>query len=148
MHEKKTRYVFIVIFSKTKKSRMTSYFLFCLLLEEVFHENKLETKNPQNLISLPESATATSPCHLRSIQLQIREQGIPIRGQLHPLLEQLCSCTTYWSTIHHSSRQSTEMSVSARALLYTSTIQVADGGAGHACSTTATSTDTASFAVA
>ena len=49
---------------------------------------------------------------------------MPVRG-----LPQLCSCTTSWSTIRHSSRQSFGMSVSASALLHSSPVQVADWGA-------------------
>ena len=66
---------------------MTSYF-YCLLLEEVsFMKINWKQKSTKSYQSSRKSATAPSPWHLISIQLQIRKQDIPVRGQPNSLLK-------------------------------------------------------------
>ena len=70
-----------------RKSRMTSYF-YCLLLEEVsFMKINWKQKSTKSYQSSRKSATATSPWHLSPMQMQIREQDIPVWWQPHPQLE-------------------------------------------------------------
>ena len=130
---------------KKEKTVITSY-LYCLLLEEVSFMKRSWIPKIHKISSVFQNV-----CYFT---VALKSHTAADRGAGHAISRTATStirtsfCTTYWSTVCHISRQSSKMSVSSSVLLYTSLIRVADGGAGHACSTTATSTDAASFAVA
>ena len=133
--------------NKTKKIASDVIFALTSALCREFHENTVETNNPQNvLFNLPKKAvTATSPWHVCPVQQQMTEQDTPVRRQPH---QQLQSALHLHYLMINNSGQSSTKSASADALLHVSPIQLHNRGTGHVCSTTAASTDAASFAVA
>ena len=116
---------------KKEKTVITSY-LYCLLLEEVSFMKRSWIPKIHKISSVFQNV-----CYFT---VAFKSHTAADRGAGHAISRTATStirtsfCTTYWSTVCHISRQSSKMSVSASALLYTSPIRVADGGrGGRAC---------------
>ena len=142
---KENRYVFINT-SFFKKIAHDVIFALTSVSSREFHENTLETNNPQillfNLQKNKKKVTATSLWHICPVQLQIMEQDTPVRREPHQQLQSALRINNppFFGSVRHKVSQ-------CRCIVVCESHSYIRG-TGHVCSTTAASTDAASFAVA